>query len=55
MGYNLLIDGVYCGYNPLTNLLLTSWDILVAFFFGGDVKHFPTTPGCMSDFDSEMC
>ena len=29
MAYNLLINGVYCGYNPLTNLLLTSWDILV--------------------------
>ena len=29
MGYNLLINGVYGGYNPLTNLLLTSWDILV--------------------------
>ena len=34
MGYNLLIDGVYSGYIPLTNLLLTSWDIQVqdAFF-----------------------
>ena len=29
MGYNLLINGVYWGYNPLTNLLLTSWDIQV--------------------------
>ena len=27
---NLLINGVYWGYNPLTNLLLTSWDIQVA-------------------------
>ena len=27
-GYNLLINGVYWGYNPLTNLLLASWDIL---------------------------
>ena len=27
MGYNLLINGVYWGYNPLTNHLLTSWDI----------------------------
>ena len=25
----LLINGVYWGYNPLTNLLLTSWDIQV--------------------------
>ena len=30
MGYNLLINGVYCGYNPITNHLLTSWDIQVA-------------------------
>ena len=30
MGYNLLKNGVYCGYNPLTNLLLTSWDIQAA-------------------------
>ena len=28
--YNLLINGVYWGYNPLTNHLLTSWDILVS-------------------------
>ena len=29
MGYNLLVNGVYWGYNPLTNHLLTSWDIQV--------------------------
>ena len=29
MGYNLLINGVYWGYNPLTNLLVTSRDIHV--------------------------
>ena len=29
MAYNLLINGVYWGYNQTTNLLLTSWDILV--------------------------
>ena len=29
MAYNLLIDGVYWGYNPLTNHLLSSWDIQV--------------------------
>ena len=30
MGYNLVcINGVYWGYNPLTNHLLTSWDIQV--------------------------
>ena len=29
MAYNLLINGVYWGYNPFTNHLLTSWDIQV--------------------------
>ena len=29
MGYNQLINGVYWGYNPLTNHLLTSCDIQV--------------------------
>ena len=29
MGYNLPIIGAYWGYNPLTNLSLTSWDIQV--------------------------
>ena len=27
MGYHLLINGLYWGYNPLTYHLLTSWDI----------------------------
>ena len=27
--FHLLINGVYWGHNPLTNLLLTSWDIQV--------------------------
>ena len=27
--FHLLINGVYWGYNPLINPLLTSWDILV--------------------------
>ena len=31
MDYNLLINGVYWGYNPLTDHLLTSWDIQVVF------------------------
>ena len=30
MGYKLLVNGLFWGYNPLTNPLLTSWDILVA-------------------------
>ena len=34
MGYNLLIKGVYWGYNPLTIHLLTSWDIQVDSFVG---------------------
>ena len=29
MAYNLLMNRVYWGYNPLTNLLLRSWDIQV--------------------------
>ena len=29
LGYNLLIYGVYWGYNPFANHLLTSWDIQV--------------------------
>ena len=29
MGYNLLINGVYWGYNPFTNHLLNCWDIQV--------------------------
>ena len=29
MACNLLTKGVYWGYNPLTNLLLPSWDIQV--------------------------
>ena len=29
--FHLLINWVYWGYNPLTNLLLTSWDIQVRF------------------------
>ena len=31
MGYNLPINGVYWGHNPLTNLLPTSWDFQVPF------------------------
>ena len=27
MDYNLLINGIYWGYNQLANHLLTSWDI----------------------------
>ena len=27
--FHLVINGVYWGYNPLTNHLLTSWDIQV--------------------------
>ena len=34
VSYNLLTNGVYWGYNPLTNHLLTSWDIQVRGFRG---------------------
>ena len=34
MGYNLLINGVYWGYNPLTNHLLSSWHIQERVFVG---------------------
>ena len=36
MGYNLLINGVYWGYNPLTNHFLTSWDIQVVLYSAGN-------------------
>ena len=32
MGHYLPINGIYWGYNPLTNHLLTSWDIQVGTF-----------------------
>ena len=41
MGYNLLINGVYWGYNPLTNHLLTSWDIQVHNQEETSKKHGP--------------
>ena len=31
--FHLLINGIYWGYNPLTNHLLTSWDIQVGAHF----------------------
>ena len=59
MGYNLLINGVYWGYNPLTNLLLTSWDILVPTSTGpftagflvaiNRIIHITTDAGAMDD------
>ena len=33
MVYNLLINGVYWGYNPVKNHLLSSWDIQVTITF----------------------
>ena len=36
----LIINGVYWGYSPLTNHLLTSWDIQVGdLFFGKNTIH----------------
>ena len=45
MGHNLLMNGVYWGYKPFTNRLLTSWDIQVgAHFVGsGGLLVFPST------------
>ena len=42
MGYNLLINEVYWGYNPFTNHLLTSWDIQVHewLIFWGNVGKY---------------
>ena len=34
MGYSLLRNGIYWGYSPLTNLLLTTSDIQVAELMG---------------------
>ena len=34
------MNGIYLGYNPLTNLLLTSWDMKVLFMtFLGEIYH----------------
>ena len=40
-GYNLLVNGVYWGYNTLTNLLLTSWDIQVGLFQHTELEDTP--------------
>ena len=46
MGYNLLINGGLCwGYNPLTNLLLTSWDIQVKNQFPVFFEQVEVFPG----------
>ena len=42
MAYNLLIDGVYWGYNPLTNHLLSSWDIQVDLALNEAAKPWET-------------
>ena len=60
MAYNLLINGVYRGYrgyNALTNLLLTSWDILARSSKGNfhplsDKKSFIVTDKPSKDSDS---
>ena len=54
MGYNLLINGVYWGFNPLTNLLLTSWDIQVVAYFPLTCQLLqPTLPETKSNFAPE--
>ena len=41
--FHLLINGVYWGYNPLTNLLLTSWDIQVLVDYSSNRYLFSTS------------
>ena len=43
MGYNLLINGVYWGYNPFTKDLLPSWDILAL------------NPSCKQGITNQKC
>ena len=45
-GYNLPINGVYWGYSPLTNLLLTSWDIQVEYLDIPKKNNFGFAPVC---------
>ncbi len=45
MGYNLLKNWVYWGYNPLTNLLLTSRDIQVETFLLDPFSLYIICPG----------
>ena len=51
MAYNLVINGVYWGYKPFTNHLLTSWDIQVEYicnYLGGGFRDLTKTPQCPS-------
>ena len=55
MVYNLSINGVYWGYDPLTNHLLTSWDIQVGGDFVKDVLlNFHPDPEKMMQFDGSF-
>ena len=45
MDYNLLTSGIYWGYNPLTNHLLTSRDIQV--FVGSDILDVDSFSGAL--------
>ena len=38
--FRLLINGIYEDYNPLTNLLLTSWDIQEGVFVYQFLRSF---------------
>ena len=44
MGYNLPINGIYWGYNPFTNHLLTSWDIQVGWQIPPDIVLLNPSP-----------
>ena len=51
MARNLLINGVYWGYNPLTNHLLTSWDIQVH-LAPGEIESFSFSLNILFDTPS---
>ena len=64
MGYNLLLNEVYWGYNPFANHLLTSWDIQVDYLGPSLSLTFPSpiiflgtnklAPKSSADFDEEI-
>ena len=55
MGHNLLINGIYWGYNPFTNHLLSSRDIQVSVFIRvGSPKLFLTNPWLVEILSNEV-
>ena len=49
MGYNLHINGIYWGYNPLTKHLLTCWDIQVGLGYHFPLRHVARPPSVSPD------